>query len=73
MLGVLCGMSPKLPTTSAALCLRQFGKGGVLAHGEDLLKGQVFGHREAGHYYLIQLVGRFDVENADHPPLDGDL
>ena len=30
-----------------------FGEGGVLAHGEDLLEGQVFGHREAGHDDLV--------------------
>ena len=67
---MLCG------TSSGCLLpapLYVLGEGGVLAYEEDLLEGQVLGHREAGHDDLVQLVGRFDVEDADHPSLAGDL
>jgi hypothetical protein len=70
MVEVLCGTSSGCLLPASPY---DFGEGSVVSYGEDLLEGQVLGHREAGHYCLVQLVGRFDVEDADHPPLAGDL
>ncbi len=54
MLEVLCGMSSGYLLPASPYI---FAEGSVLSYGEYLLEGQVLGHREVGHYYLVQLVG----------------
>ena len=46
-----------------------FGEGGALSYSEHLLTGQVLGHWEAGHYYLVQLVRSLDVEKTSRTPI----